>query len=113
MKGSTLLLPETKNGSSRIVPLSKRALSTIRALPLRLDGLMFAIKPDSLTQAFARACERAGLEGFRLHDLRHTATTRLAKRLDIAELAKVTGHRDTRMLLRYYHPDMQALADRL
>lgn len=29
------------------------------------------------------------------------------------ELAKITGHADTRMLLRYYHPDPQQLSNKL
>jgi len=47
------------------------------------------------------------------HDLRHEATTRLADKFALHELAKITGHRDTRMLLRYYHPRAEDLAKRL
>ncbi len=47
------------------------------------------------------------------HDLRHEATTRLADKFAMHELAKITGHRDTRMLLRYYHPSAEDLAKRL
>ena len=50
------------------------------------------MKPDSVTQAFERAVERAGVADVRLHDLRHEATSRLAERLQAHELAKVTGH---------------------
>lgn len=49
----------------------------------------------------------------RLHDLRHEATTRLAEIFDMHKLAKVTGHRDTRMLLRYYHPSGRELANEM
>ncbi len=47
------------------------------------------------------------------HDLRHEATTRLADKFAMHELAKITGHRDTRMLLRYSHPSAEDLAKRL
>jgi len=63
---------------------------------------------------FKRARRRAGLEDVRIHDLRHTATTRLAERLsNVLELSAVTGHRQLAMLKRYYHPDPQAIANKL
>ena len=69
-------------------------------------------RPDSVTQAFERACRRAGIEGVHFHDLRHKATSRLAERLQAHELAEVTGHRDMHMVLRYYHPRAEDLAQR-
>lgn len=96
-----------------------------------LRGLVFSVHPDGVTQAFERALQRARktyesecvaqghepnsafLRGLRFHDLRHEATSRLASRFQLHELAKITGHRDTRMLLRYYHPDAADLARRL
>lgn len=47
------------------------------------------------------------------HDLRHEATTRLANIFELHELMKVTGHLDTRMLARYYHPKGSDLAKKL
>jgi len=47
------------------------------------------------------------------HDLRHEATTRLAEKLEMHELMKVTGHKTTRMLARYYHPRAADLAKKL
>jgi integrase len=39
----------------------------------------------------------------RFHDLRHTATSRLAEKLpNLIELASVTGHQTLQMLKRYY-----------
>ncbi|MEW5889792.1 MAG: hypothetical protein AB1768_12265 [Pseudomonadota bacterium] len=47
-------------------------------------------------------------------DLRHEAASRLAEKLtNILELSSVTGHRDLRMLKRYYHPRPEELARRL
>lgn len=109
----TAHLPHTKNGESRTIPLSSRAIDVLRGLPRRLDGRVFGLKPDSVTQAFDRACVRAGITGLRFHDLRHEATSRLADLLEAHELAKVTGHRDLRMVLRYYHPRAADLAKKL
>ena len=39
---------------------------------------------------------------------------RLARKLpNVIELAKVTGHKDLKMLERYYHIDVSELADKL
>lgn len=47
------------------------------------------------------------------HDLRHEATSRLAEKLAMHELMKVTGHKSTRMPGRYYHPRAADLALKL
>lgn len=47
------------------------------------------------------------------HDLRHEATSRLADKLQMHELMKVTGHKTSRMLARYYHPRAEDLARKL
>jgi integrase len=138
-------LPETKNGNSRDVPLSTAAVDVLASLlpkvegkrckapavPADLRGLVFAMHPDGITQAFERAMQRARtkyveecvknnqtpdpafLQDLRFHDLRHEATSRLASLFQLHELAKITGHRDTRMLLRYYHPRAEDLAKKL
>jgi integrase len=125
------LLPLTKNGDSRAVPLSSKALSALRELPRHLDGRVCSMQPDSVTQAFERSvekarkaylkqCKDAGLRpdssflvDLRFHDLRHEATNRLSDRLQLHELAAVTGHKDLRMLKRYYHPRASDLAKKL
>lgn len=47
------------------------------------------------------------------HDLRHEATSRLAERLEMHELMKVTGHKSSTMLAAYYHPDASRLASKI
>lgn len=47
------------------------------------------------------------------HDLRHEATSRLAEKLQMHELMKVTGHKSSTMLSRYYHPRAEDLAAKL
>jgi len=57
---------------------------------------------------------RAGLTNLTFHDLRHEATSRLARYLsNPLDLMRVTGHRDLKSLDRYYQPIMQALADKI
>jgi integrase len=112
----TAYLADTKNGEARTVPLSSRAVAVLEALPRgsSMDGRAFPISAQAVKLAWVRACKRAGIEGLRFHDLRHEATSRLAEKLpNLIELAAVTGHKDLRMLKRYYHPRASDLAKKL
>lgn len=110
----TLRLLDTKNGEDRLVPLSSRAIQVLRDLPRRIDGRVFSLRPDSITQAFERACTRAKIEDLRFHDLRHEAASRLfEKGLNPMEVAAVTGHKTMQMLKRYTHLRAEDLAKKL
>ena len=110
----TAYLALTKNGESRTVPLSTRAIETLKALPRSIDGRVLPVNFAALETNFKRARERAGLKDLRIHDLRHTAATRLAEKLpNLLELSAVTGHKSLAMLKRYYHPNPQQLALKL
>lgn len=108
-------LPKTKNGESRDVPLSDRAINALKRLPAPITGPLFRIKIGTLTTMFPRACKKAGIKGVRLHDLRHEATTRLVEsgKFNMLEIAAITGHKTLSMLKRYSHPDAAKLAERL
>ncbi|MBI4693129.1 MAG: site-specific integrase [Gammaproteobacteria bacterium] len=107
-------LPLTKNGRARTVPLSLRAIAILEAMPRSIGGQVFPITSAAMEAAFKKATKRAGLHGLHFHDLRHTATTRLATKLDnVLELSAVTGHTDLRMLKRYYHPKAEDLARKI
>lgn len=110
----TALLPMTKNGTARTVPLSKKAVAIFRALPSDKPGPVFPLTYMVVNNCFVAACERAGIVDLHFHDLRHTATTRLAEKLpNVIELAAVTGHQTIQMLKRYYHPKAETLAQKL
>ena len=94
-----------KTGTKRTAPLSQRAIIVLSgAKPSRAkpDQPVLGFKPESLSQAFDRACHRAGIVGLRLHDLRHEATSRLFELgLDMMEVSAITGHKTLDMLKRY------------
>ena len=103
-KDRVLLIPETKNGTPRQVPLSTVALEILDGLPRRMDGRVWGMRPDSISQAFERVCKAAGIEGLTFHDLRHEATSRLfEKGLNPMQVAAITGHKTLQMLKRYTH----------
>ena len=109
-----LLIPETKTGTPRRVPLSTAALTVLDSLPRRLDGRVWGMRPDSISQAFERVCKAAGIEGLTFHDLRHEATSRLfEKGLNPMEVAAITGHKTLQMLKRYTHLRAEDLVNRL
>jgi len=113
-QAKTAYLALTKNGQSRTVPLSTRAIETLQALPRSIDGRVLPVNFAALETNFKRARERAGLKDVRIHDLRHTAATRLAEKLpNLLELSAVTGHKSLAMLKRYYHPNPELLAEKL
>nr|WP_081067375.1 site-specific integrase [Burkholderia cepacia] len=108
-------LHDTKNGESRDVPLTSRAVATLSALPRDSSGRVFPISAAALKKVFVRACERARLDDLHFHDLRREACTRLADRVSNAlELAAITGHRTLNVLHRvYYKPRASDLARKL
>ena len=110
----TATLHMTKNGESRVVPLSTSAIQTLAAMPRSICGAVFPITACALAANFDKAVERAKLPDLHFHDLRHTAITHMATKLpNLIELAAVSGHKSLKMLQRYYHPDAKTLAKKL
>ena len=114
LKKCTAIARNTKNGEDRTIPLSSKAIEILRQLPLDIKGQVFPIRADSITQAFDRCRQRAGIKNLRLHDLRHEATSRFfEKGLNIIEVSSITGHKDLSMLKRYTHLRPEDLAKKL
>jgi integrase len=112
--GRTAHLPFTKNGESRTVPLSNRAIEIMAGMPRHLSGLVLPVKALTLDAAFKRGLRRSGLKDVRFHDLRRTAITAMAERLpNVIELAAVSGHKSLMVLKRYYLPKALDLALKL
>lgn len=105
-------LRETKNGSDRAVPLSSRAIEILGWFnPDR--GRVLDASPAVCSTMFRRICKRAGITGLTFHDARAEATVRLSKKLDIFQLARVTGHHDYAMLQVYYRESAADIAKML
>lgn len=106
-------IPTTKNGHPRDVPLSAAA----REILDRQDKTrtpVFGIATSQLDALFRKARDRAMIDDLHFHDSRREALTRLATRFDVMQLAKISGHRDLRILQNvYYAPTVDDLADQL
>ncbi len=67
---------------SRDVPLTDDALALLTRYGIETSGQIFSLKPSSVTQAWKRAVDRAGLVDARLHDVRREAFSRLVDDFD-------------------------------
>jgi len=105
-------LPDTKNGDSRVVPLSVRARQILAVLP-GSDGKCFNLEDGTRDVMWRKAVSAAEIPDLHFHDSRAEAIWRLSKKLDVMELARMIGHRDIRSLMFYYNADPDELADRL
>ena len=106
----TAYLAETKNGHPRLVPLSTEAVRLFKRLPPVEEGPIFGMASGTLSTHFKRIVKDTGIEGLTFHDTRHEAITRLAKKLDVLDLARAVGHKDIKQLMTYYNQSAAELA---
>jgi len=108
------LVTVTKNGHPHLAPIEGVAFDTLKAWGIKhrtFDGtrLVFpgrhnSYQPLDLRTPWRTALKRASIEGFRWHDLRHTFASMMLKTgVSHIELAKLTGHKDMKSLMRYAH----------
>lgn len=98
-------LPDTKNGSSRDVPLSRKARNLLQMLPAQLKGKVFSYTSSGFKSAWRLALKALTIENLHFHDLRHEAISRFFElgTLNVMEVAAISGHRSMNMLKRYTH----------
>jgi integrase len=101
-----------KNLTKRRVPLTTRtreAFLELREKPSvnafrknNTDGLLVFGITNNVKKSFGAARRDAGLEFLRLHDLRHTAATRLASAgMNLAHVGQILGHANIKTTQRY------------
>ncbi len=113
-KDRILLIPRTKNGHSRTIPLTRTAIQILQSLPGTEGDHVFPITANAFRLAWERVKRQAGIEDLRFHDLRHEAISRFFEAgLNVPEVALISGHRDPRMLFRYTHPLQKQIAVKL
>jgi integrase len=114
-------LHKTKNGHPRVVRLNSVAVSALQSLhspKTKLSDYVFpSVRTGEALQGsrgwFPTALEKAGIEDFTWHCLRHTFASRLAMAsVDLRTIAELLGHRTLQMVMRYSHlaPEHQANA---
>ena len=110
-----------KNGSAHAVPLNGLALSVLHRLKGKHRTHVFTYRGHPVvnvsTKAWGNALERAGIQNFRFHDLRHTwATWHRHAGTPTHELQRLGGWKTMAMVEKYAHiaPEgLQLAASRL
>lgn len=111
-----LLIPMSKSGKSRYVPLNDLAADIIEAQE-RVTGnpyIFIGREPgthiSTVDKHFRRARTNAKLEGTCIHTLRHSfASAALQHGASLPEIQILLGHSNIRMTQRYAHLDPAAL----
>ncbi|OGW03020.1 MAG: hypothetical protein A2W77_09420 [Nitrospinae bacterium RIFCSPLOWO2_12_39_16] len=101
----TVTVVKSKNGEKRTTPMSKTLYAMLKDQKVRdISGRVFPISVRSLREAYGKAVERAELENFTFHDLRHTFATKLVQNgVDLYKVKELLGHKSIIMTMRYSH----------
>jgi integrase len=115
-----------KNHETKTLPMTDEVFSMLKRRRAdrdsKPDNLVFVSRYNkawrSWSTAWQNACERAGLEDFRFHDLRHSFGSWLAMNGTAPKaMMELMGHKTASMTMRYSHLSVeykqQAVAKRL
>jgi excisionase family DNA binding protein len=95
---------KTKRNKNRVVPMNNALYTTLQGLRAEAKGSERVYQSKHVEGVFATARKNAGLDGLRLHDLRHTFATRLIQAgVDVFTVQKLLGHSTITMTMRYVH----------
>jgi integrase len=108
------VLHKTKNTDKRALVLVPQVVEALRAIQRvrRIDSDVIFGNPNPagkrtyghIEAAWREARDKAELEDFRFHDLRHTFASRMAMNgKTLREIAEALGHRTLAMVQRYSH----------
>lgn len=120
------LIPHSKSGYSRHVPLTEASAMVLADLKRKLPELMskkeFLDNPwvipnwrtgkpfKSIFNAWDSARRKAGLGDLRIHDLRHSFASALVNQgIPIYDVQKLLGHQDVKTTQRYAHFTLERL----
>ena len=110
-------LPDSKTGA-RMVPLSAAAADVLKGLartpgnPWVFPGRKKGTRLVNVNDSWDRVRRRAGLDGVRLHDLRHTFASRaLALGEGLPMIGDLLGHRMVSTTARYAHLARDSVRD--
>jgi integrase len=114
----SLLVPCSKSGRPRLIQLNSAALELLRSIRRQPEDIFIfpstvtGRPPKSLHFPWTRIRKRAGLTGFRLHDLRHSFASFLVnKGVSIYVVQGLLGHANVRATQRYAHLANETLSD--
>ena len=113
-KNNTAVLKYTKNGETREIGLSQRAIQEIKKLPITIDGKLFPCKRIDTFSFYYNQLQRWSGVKKRFHDTRHTFASRKATDgWSITEIAAQGGWKQLQVLKRYTHIKAEYLAKKM
>lgn len=113
----TITFPKTKSGERRDMPVNDVVVKLLRRLKRRTGDAKHVFSRDgehmrSFRAAWEAALDRAKIENFRFHDLRHTyASWATQGGVDVRQLQRLLGHKTLAMTMRYSHLGESHLRD--
>ncbi len=104
-----IVVTKTKSKKNRNVPMNGLVTETLQGIERKSEYVFCDPKTGepyhSIKTTFGKALKRAGLEGVRFHDLRHTAATMMViSGVDLVTVKEILGHFSIEMTMRYTHP---------
>lgn len=106
---------ETKIDEDRDIPMNDTITNELMTHCANLNSDYLFANPKTgkpiadIKNAFTGACEDAGLEDLRFHDMRHTAATRMGEAgVDPFTIAAIMGHKDIKTTSEYTHATIAA-----
>jgi integrase len=102
-----VVLPSSKAGGRAEVPIGRIAARLIARGK-------FDVTANEGSVLFGRLCRELLIEDLTFHDARATALTLLSRKVDVMTLAKISRHKDLRILQNtYYRESSESIAARL
>lgn len=99
-------------GKPRSIPLMPQAVRLLK--PVADRERCFTISSATLDTLFRKARDRLLIEDLHFHDSRGEALTRMSRKVDVMTLARISGHKDLKILLEtYYRETAEQIAARL
>lgn len=94
----------TKGNRRRSIPINRPARGALESCQARCPGRFVFGGVKDVKRSFAHACQLAGIEDFRFHDLRHTFASWLVQAgAPLTEVRDLLGHASIEMTERYAH----------
>ena len=102
---------ETKSGKSQLIYLHQDLMNELNGY-MKYNTGSYIFKSKYILGSFKTACNKAGIENFRFHDLRRTfATTLLYNNVNIVTISNMLGHSSLMMTQKYLANDSKKELD--
>lgn len=109
LDGKVAVLPKDKTTKTEVkVPLARKGAVLLKRYP------RFTVGANEASTLFSELCGDLLIDGLTFHDSRASALTWLSRRVDVMTLARISRHKDLKILMdSYYRETPEQIAARL